>query len=55
MDVYRIHRRCLAWREVDGRTDICRKSEGHTGSADPQRREHFDPSTGQRWTNTKEA
>jgi len=44
---------CLAIRHrpaaIDG-VDICRKSKGHTASSDPRLREHFDPSSEERWT-----
>jgi hypothetical protein len=49
-----IHAQCLALRERQAGYDICRKSKGHTASADPQRREHYDPSSEQRWTDGKE-
>lgn len=43
---------CLAIRHrpdaIDG-VDICRKSKGHTDSTDLRRREHYDPSSEQRW------
>lgn len=41
---------CLATREVDGRTLICRKSSEHTESSIPTRREHYDNSANERWT-----
>lgn len=44
------HAKCLAHRTAGGRTDICRRSKGHTASADPERRKHYDPSSEQRWT-----
>jgi hypothetical protein len=44
---------CRAWREREGAidgVDICRKSKGHTASSDPAKREHYDPSSEQRWS-----
>lgn len=44
---------CLTTREraeaIDG-VDICRKSKGHIDSDLPDRREHYDPSSEQYWT-----
>lgn len=49
---------CLTIRDrpdaIDG-VDICRKSKGHTSSEDPARREHYDPSSEQRWADDKDA
>lgn len=45
-----IHAKCLATTTADGRALICWKSPEHTKSTDPQRREHYDPSADQHWT-----
>jgi hypothetical protein len=44
-----IHAKCLATREIDGRTDTCRKSKGHDASARQVGRMHFDPDSRQVW------
>lgn len=49
-----IHAKCLAVRTEDSYTLICGKSKGHTASRDPERREHYDPSFDERWTDGKE-
>jgi hypothetical protein len=49
-----IHARCLAVRTGDGRTLVCHKSKGHTASQYPERRQHYDPSADERWSDDKE-
>jgi len=45
-----IHAQCLKVKILDdGRTLVCAKSKGH-GDVDPKRREHYDPSEEERWT-----
>lgn len=45
-----IHAKCCAVSIKDGQTLVCWKSPEHVKSSDPARREHYDPSTEQRWT-----
>jgi hypothetical protein len=45
-----IHARCLAIGAKAGRTLICGKSPEHVHSTDAGRREHYDPSADERWS-----
>lgn len=46
-----IHAKCLATtKDGSGFTLICRRSKGHDRSEDPKRREHFDSSADEYWT-----
>lgn len=47
----RTHPKCLAVSE-DGA--VCYRSEGHTSSVIPERREHYDPDRDEMWTDDAE-
>ncbi len=49
------HAKCLATTDRAGHTLICWKSPEHTASAKPERREHYDPSADERWTDQEGA
>jgi hypothetical protein len=49
-----IHAKCLAVDTTPaGHFLVCAKSPEHVRSNDPARREHYDPSAEQRWTDEK--
>jgi hypothetical protein len=50
-----IHTRCYATTTRAGGTLVCHKSPEHTRSKDPRRREHYDPSADERWTDQEGA
>lgn len=43
------HDKCLSITIRNGNTLICWKSPGHEKSADPTRREHYDPDADETW------
>lgn len=51
-----IHAKCGAIGTTPaGHLLVCAKSPEHVRSNDPTRREHYDPSAEQRWTDEKES
>lgn len=46
--------KCLASVLKDGRMLVCTKSIEHTSSGSSKRREHYDPSADERWTDIEQ-